>query len=67
MEKKAKVNISETKYRDLYIDKPLEIEVGKKYKRRIIGEKRDVIEKEYFISEILELDDGGLIIKSNTV
>jgi len=61
-----KIDISKKRYSDLYLDKPLEIEVGKKYKRKIINEKGKEIVKDFYISEIKILDDGGIIIKSIT-
>jgi len=67
MQKLAKLDISKRKYKNLYVKLPSIIEVGKKYKRRIIDEKGKEKEKEFCITEILELDDGGLIIKSNSV
>jgi len=65
--KLTEVDISKRKYRNLYVDKPSIIKVGKKYKRRVIDEEGKEKVKEYYITEILELDDGGLIIKSISV
>jgi len=63
MRKLTKVDMGKRKYKNLYVDKPSLIEVGKKYKRKFIDEKGREKEREIRITEIIELDDGGLIIK----
>jgi len=67
MRKIDKVDINKRKYKFLYDNKPSIIEVGKNYKRKIMDERGNKIVRDCYIIELLELDDGGLIIKSVTV
>jgi len=67
MKRMTKLDISKKKYKDLYVGKVLDLEVGKKYKRKFKDEKENEVIKEIYITEILEINDGGLIIKSIVV
>jgi len=64
MKKILKADISKKLYKDSFVDRPSEIEVGKIYRRKFINEKGKELIREYYVTEILELNDGGLIIKS---
>jgi len=67
VQKISKVDLSERRLEGSFVTKPSEIVAGKTYKRKVIDENGNEVIRDFYVNEIMKLDDGGLMIVYTSV